>query len=176
MNRIKDIKNREWDIIVNVPTLGRVRDELKMNLLEIVLPENELVEKLSDPVELAAVLYLLCRDQLVEKNIEASDFYAALDRDCLDIGLTAIMEGVVNFSPSGLRPAYRKVLEKAAKLQTMQSARLETLINSPDFEKMLDSAMEKALNLPDGLPSKTIGDASSLPELPESTLRAEATP
>ena len=175
VNRIKDTKGREWDILINIPTLGLVREELKTNLLESVLPENALIEKLADPLDLSAVLYLLCKSQLAEKNVEAADFYASLDRDALESGLQGIMEGVISFSPSGLRPAYQKVLTKARKMEAIQRERLDTLINSPDFDAMLDTAMEKALHLQPISPTKTIGDVSSLPESPESTQPEAAT-
>ena len=81
-----------------------------------------------------------------------------------------MLEGVVSFSPSGLRPAYQKVLEKAKKVETMQADRIRTLIDSPDFDAMLDSAMEKALNLPSGSPIETTGDVGNLLESAASTL------
>jgi hypothetical protein len=168
MNRMKDSKGREWEIPVNVLTIGRVRQEHDgLNLLEVVMPENALLDRLAgDPIELAQVLFLLCRDQIDREKIAAEDFYTSLSRDCLDDGLRAILDGAVNFSPSGLRAAYRKVLDKSAKLEETQHKRLAALIDSTEFDAMLDSAMTRALDgtSPTGSPSSTTGVAGSLPE------------
>jgi hypothetical protein len=171
VKRIKDTKGREWDIAVNVLTLGRVRDTVKVNLLEAILPENGLVERLAgDLVELAWVLFLIVQDQAESLGVADKEFYAYLDRDALDDGLRAILEGVVSFSPSGLRPAYRKVLETARRVEATQAEKIKTLIDSPEFDAMLDSEISKALSSPTGSPSETTGDAGSSPASSESTL------
>jgi hypothetical protein len=49
MMKFADNAGRQWEPEINVVTIGRVRDRLKINLLELVLPNSTLPERLSDP-------------------------------------------------------------------------------------------------------------------------------
>ncbi len=148
MKTITDSAGRTWDVSINVLTIGRVRDEMQLNLLEAILPDNRLLERLSgDVIDLARVLYLICRDEARAAGVEQEAFYAALTRDSLEDGLRAILDGVVNFSPSGLRPAYRKVLEKSQALAELEEKRLKKAIASPEFDTALDQAMKREMKV-----------------------------
>ena len=141
--RFTDREGRFWDVDINVLTIGRVRKALDINLLELVLPESTLAEKLSDPVLIVNVLYVLCKDQADAASITDEQFGQSLTRDSIEDGWEAVLEGVVNFSPRGVRPAYRKVLEKAQKVRTIQEAKALTMAESPEFDQMLNRALEK---------------------------------
>ncbi len=146
MKTITDSAGRTWDVSINVLTIGRVRDEMQLNLLEAILPDNRLLERLSgDVIDLARVLYLICRDEARAAGVEQEAFYAALTRESLEDGLRGILDGVVNFSPSGLRPAYRKVLEKSQALAELEEKRLKKAIASPEFDTALDQAMKREM-------------------------------
>jgi hypothetical protein len=161
VGRITDKIGRTWDIEINVTTLSRVRKGLNLNLLELVLPESALLEKLSDPILLVDVLYIVCKDQCDEKNVSDEDFGRQLTRDAIDEGWDSILEGVVGFSPRGIRPAHQKVLEKARKFRTMQQQRVEATVAAPEFEAMLDREIEKSMNSLPSSPIESSTDAGS---------------
>lgn len=168
---VNDSENRPWEIGVNVLTIGRVRKEVNVNLLELVIPENKLLDRIAgDPVELAWILYLVCQDQAEERGIKDKQFYASVDRDFLDAGLRGLVQGVVNFSPASIRPAYQKAVDAALKLETTQAKRIKEVVDSKDFDAMLDLEINKALSSHLTSPSKPTGDAGSLPDSSDSTL------
>jgi hypothetical protein len=147
-----------------VVTIGRVRSALKINLLEMLLPDNTLAERMTDPCLLVDVLYLLCKDQADSRDIDDTAFGKAMTPDGIEDAWTAVLEGIVLFSPRGLRPAHQKVLEKAKKYQAAAAERIKTLVAGPEFETMLDREIEKRLNPPEKLPTESTGDVSSSPD------------
>lgn len=167
-NRIRDKAGREWSIDIDVVTVGRVRKELDINLLELVIEGSTLPERLSDPVELVNVLFVLCRDQAEKQGVSDEDFGRSLSIDMITDAFDAVLEGVVDFFPQGIRPAYRKVLEATRRVRTVQSRKVMEVLENPDFDKMIETRINQLLSTP--VPSRTsiTGDASSLPESSES--------
>jgi biotin synthase-related radical SAM superfamily protein len=95
----KDNKGREWKIEVTVATIKRVRDLLEVDLLELL--EGKLIERLiRDPVLLCNVVYAVCRPQAEAEQITDEDFGAAMAGDAIDNATKALLEELVNFSPS----------------------------------------------------------------------------
>ena len=168
MTKFLDAENRSWEPEVNVVTIGRVRDRLKINLLELLLPESTLAERLTDPCLLVDILYLLCKDQADKLNVDDTAFGKAMTPDGIEDAWSAVLEGIVLFSPRGLRPAHQRVLVKAKQYQAAAAEKIKMLVAGTEFDAMLDRELEKRLNPPMTLPSESTGDASSLPELSES--------
>ena len=163
-----DAEDRSWEPEVNVVTIGRVRTALKINLLELLLPENTLAERLVDPCLLVDVLYLLCKDQADQREIDDIAFGKAMTPDGIEDGWAAALEGIVLFSPRGSRPAHQKVLEKAKQYQAKAAKQVKALVAGPEFDAMLDRELEKRLNPPTSSPSESTGDASNSPASLES--------
>jgi len=168
MGKFVDAESRSWEPEVNVVTIGRVRKALNINLLELLLPENTLAERLTDPCLLVDILYLLCEDQADKLNLDDVAFGKAMTPDGIEDAWAAVLEGVVLFSPRGLRPAHQKVLEKARKYQAAAAQKIKSLVAGPEFEGMLDREIDRRLNPPTSSPSESIGDASSSPAPSES--------
>ena len=165
-----DANNRSWVPEINVVTIGRVRSALDINLLELLVPDNKLAERLTDPCLLVDIIYLLCKDEADRLAIDATEFGRSMTPDGIEDAWAAILEGIVLFSPRGLRPAHQRILEKAKAYQAAAAAKIKTLVAGPEFDAMLDREMEKRLSLPTLSPTESTGDASSLPESSESSL------
>lgn len=168
MAKFADSEGRMWEPAVNVVTIGRVRSALNINLLELLVPDNTLAERLTDPCLLVDVLYLLCEEQANRLNIDDKSFGKSMTADGIEDGWTAALEGIVLFSPRGLRPAHQRILEKAKKYQTAAAEKIKMLVAGTEFDAMLDRELEKRLNPPALLPTESTGDVSSLPESLES--------
>lgn len=169
MAKFVDAENRSWTPEVNVVTIGRVRSALKINLLELLLPNSTLGETLSDPCLMVDVLYLLCKDQAEKCGVTDEAFGKAMTPDGIEDGWNAVLEGVVSFSPRGLRPAHQRVLEKAKAYQTAAADRIKEMVAGKEFDARLDKAIKDRLNQLEKLPSESTGDASSLQESSESS-------
>ena len=166
--KFTDSKDRSWTPEVNVVTIGRVRSAIKINLLELLLPDNALTERLTDPCLLVDIIYLLCKDEADRLEIDDVAFGKSMTPDGIEDAWAAALEGIVLFSPRGLRPAHQKILEKAKAYQAAAAAKIKTLIAEPEFETMLDREIEKRLSPPESSPTESTGDVLSLPESLES--------
>jgi hypothetical protein len=129
------------------------------------LPNSTLPDRLDDPCLMVDVLYLLCKDQADKLDVDDMAFGKAMTPDGIEDAWTGVLEGIVLFSPRGLRPAYQKVLTKAKAFGAAQAAKVKTIVEGLEFDAMLDREMEKRLNQPATLPSESIGDAGNSPEL-----------
>jgi hypothetical protein len=163
VTKFSDTNGRTWEPSVNVVTIGRVRSALKLNLLELLLPNNTLAERLADPCLMVDVLYLLCEDQAKEHQVSDAAFGASLSMDSIEDGWNGVLEGLVSFSPRGLRPAHQRVLETAKRYHQAAAEKVQAAVATPEFQAMLDREIEKRLNQPRTLPSESTGDAGSLP-------------
>ncbi len=158
-----DQDNRPWEIEINVVTVGRIRSGLKINLLELIVPDNGLAERLSDPCAIVDVLYLLCKEQADAAGVSDIEFGKSMTPDAIEDAWDAVMQGVVNFSPRGMRSANQKILDKAKAFREKAATQIKSAIDSSDFDAMLDSAMTKALTTPPSSPNDFTGTAMSLP-------------
>lgn len=163
--QIKDTQSRPWNIVIDVVTVGLVRKTLGVNLLEILSPTPSFAEKLSDPIFLCDVLYLLCQEQCEAADPPVSDveFGHSMSIDAIEAGWEAVLEGVLNFSRKGLRPAMRKVIDKSRSLTQAMDQQLQTVVASPEFDQMLETEMAKILQPPQQPPppaaeQKTVED------------------
>jgi len=156
MKTFNDNAGRTWTLAINVDAIKRVRDLVKVNLLEIA--DGKLVDRLvSDPILLCDVIYALCKPEADQRTISDSQFGAAMAGDAIDQATTALLEEVVGFFPQ----ARRKVLAKAmAKLKTLQQTvldRAEAKIDSPELErelqKLLNGSSGSALESPESTPA-----------------------
>lgn len=127
MRTFRDEQGRSWDLRINVATLRRVRDECKVNLLDVL--DGTVQQRLgSDPILLADVLYCLIRPYAEERKISASDFGESLAGDSIEAATTCLMEELADFFPSSRRKFLREALKKAREIdETSASVALAKL-------------------------------------------------
>jgi hypothetical protein len=112
MKTIADNAGRKWVLALNVDSLEDVRARASLDLLESVNPKSDVLSRLSDPVELVRVLWVLCSDQgsAMTPAIVDRDFRRAFSGDALDQAMEALIAELIDFFPSGRRDAARKYL------------------------------------------------------------------
>jgi hypothetical protein len=187
VSKFKDDKGREWDVVTNVLTFGRVREEMKFDLPELLLseksatngePENRVLDRLTeDVVELAQLLFVMVQDQVEAAGVTQSDFYGSLDEEALTQGLWAVLESVVGFSRSGAKQeALRKVLTTARRVEMLQEAKAQSVLQSPELAAEIEREVQNALSPPTPLAKPIGSDAGNLPDSSESTLPIDELP
>ncbi len=161
MKTFVDNAGRTWTIQVNVDVIRRVRDLVKVNLLEVV--EGKLLEQLiSDPLLLCDIIYVICKPEADAQKISDVDFGRAMAGDAIDGATTALLEELVDFFPAGRRRVLSKALARLRKFETAALTAVETRLESPELENQL----QNLLAVQRSTPSNSSGSA---PECSEST-------
>ena len=101
MHTFTDNAGRTWTVAINVAAVKRVRGLVNIDLYKLVddgfKPLGELV---ADPVQLADVLYCLCKDEADARNVSDEDFGRALYGDAITLAAEAFVEELIDFSPT----------------------------------------------------------------------------
>jgi hypothetical protein len=148
MRTFEDTAGRKWAVVITVDTIKRVRGLLNVDLLEIT--DGSLIEKLiRDPVLLCDVVYAVCQPEADQQGVSDVQFGQAMAGDAIERATQALLEELVDFSPSPRdRANLRQVLHKT--YQVMDQAR--DLIEAKLSSAALDQAVAQAL--------ATAGDSS----------------
>jgi len=136
----KDCNGREWEVAINITTLRRVRDTLDIDLLKITGGEM-LPQVVSDPYLLVNIIYVLCSDQAEEAGICDEDFGRAMAGDAIDEATKALLDELVNFSPSLRRPLLTKAMTKMNEVEKRAVELASTKLDSPEMEAEIEKAL-----------------------------------
>jgi len=158
MRSFKDSEGREWQVAINISSIKRVRESLKLNgenidLLAPLVGTPPLITRLFiDLCLLVDVLYVLCRSQANERQLSDEDFGAAIAGEEAKAAYEAFFEELMDF----FRKAGR---EEAAKITAgnLDLVRQEWDAEVQAIERLTKMAPEAISNLIDQTVAETIG-------------------
>lgn len=136
MRTFTDNAGRTWTVQVNVAAIKRVRGLLGVDLYKLVDDGFQALAKLvSDPVQLADVLYCLVKDETDAKQITDEDFGRGLAGDAITMAADAFVEELIDFFPDArARAGLRKVIDAGKKVRDRLLTHAETLVERVDPE------------------------------------------
>jgi hypothetical protein len=148
MHSFTDNLGRTWCVALNVATYRRVRGVLQLDLCQLVDEGlEELGRFLADPIRLADVLFVLCQEEAVSKNVSDEDFGRALYGDALQAGAEALVEELVDFFPDPRsRAALRKVLTTGRQVRTKLLDQAERMLDELDVDSCASELMTSWTN------------------------------
>lgn len=117
MRTFRDTVGRSWNLALNVYAVKKVRDLLKVDLLDLGLDagkpgEGLLYRMIADPILLVDVLFVTCKDQADKIGVTDEQFAQAMAGDVIDVATKAFLEELADFTPSPRdRSRARKVME-----------------------------------------------------------------
>lgn len=134
MHTFTDNAGRVWTIQVNVATVKRVRGLVGIDLYQLVDAGFQSLGKLvSDPVQLADVLYCLVKDEAEAKQISDEEFGRGLAGDAITLAADAFVEELVDFFPDArARAGLRKVIATGRKVKESLLTHAEELLDRLD--------------------------------------------
>lgn len=185
MKTFRDTAGREWAITVDVNAIKRVMkapieyfgEPLKVNLLELVDPDGELLKKVVEyPPLVCDIVYALCKPQCDEKNVTDEEFGRSMGGDVLERVLNLVIEETIDFFPQGRRAVLKKVLSKSQAFAAKAKSLIETRLAAGELDAAIDALLEPELRKLEALPTSGIGSAGNLPALSASTPAQEPSP
>lgn len=109
--RFTDRLGRQWTVDVHTTVVERVRRELGFNLLDAFDPHTEVSERLGDPVTLVATLYLVCFEQVQDRDLSDEEFGRGFSGDCLQEAQAALLRSIADFFSSRRRAVCHRLLD-----------------------------------------------------------------
>ena len=142
MPEFRDTEGRAWRVEINVTTLKRVKVDLGLDLGDEAVAGTLYAKLVNDPILLCDLLYVVCRDQAEEREIGDEAFGRGLGGVCLDNATAALIEALVNFTPS---PQRRRRLEVAIrKTETLMELADQDIVSKLEGDG-LEQEMRKRL-------------------------------
>ena len=141
MRTFKDNAGRDWTVAVNVAAIKRVRSLLDVNLLKVV--EGKLIERLvGDPVLLVDVIFVLCKPAADAAGVSDEQFGEAMAGDAIDSATKALLEELVDFSPSQRdRDRAKKVLATFWRVIDKEHDKLDLKASPERLQAEVDKAL-----------------------------------
>lgn len=141
-NSFTDETGDTWTLRVTTGTLFRVRERLGVHLLDLFSADGQkFAELCSDPIQLATIIYLVCRDEAESRKLTEIDFYDLIFADTLESATEALMEAIANFFPNPQqRKAANAILGRIKllrkRMMEMGQTKLETALEGIDLESL----------------------------------------
>lgn len=137
MRTFVDNAGRTWTVAINVAAIKRVRGLINVDLYKLVDDGFQALAKLvADPVQLADVLYCLCKEEADSKQISDEDFGRALAGDAITLAADAFVEELIDFFPDArARAGLRKVLDATKKVREKLLDHAETVLATLDLDR-----------------------------------------
>ena len=148
MHTFSDNAGRIWYVAVHVAAIKRVRGLLDIDLYQLVDDGLKSLGKLvSDPVQLADVLYVLCRDDALARNVSDEDFGRSLAGDAITLAAEAFVEELIDFFPDARsRAGLRKVIEAGKQVREKLLDHVETHLQQLDVDQAAHSLINSWTN------------------------------
>ena len=141
----KNANGKQFDCVINIASMKRVKETLQLNLMECV--SGDLMQRLSiDPCLLVDVLYVLHRPQCEMMGISDEQFGEGLFGDALDAASKAFTDALVEFFPTKQAKLMRLAMDKAEQEAEEAFQKAEEAIARGSLPK---KSGDSALNAPE---------------------------
>jgi hypothetical protein len=142
----EDDQKRRWDIPVNVNKIAQVNRSCDVLLTKVVDDNMKLLARiLEDPVLFVDILYVLCREQCQQREMEFDTFAEMFMGDLLEKASDAFMESLVNFfQRPKQRASLRKVLRDMKEAQGIYEDEMAEAVNKINIQSMVKNAMKQS--------------------------------
>lgn len=133
MKTFRDATGREWQIVLNISTLTRIRDRVGVNLAR---PGQDLAGIMGDDLTFAAILWEMVRDQARQLGLTQEQFLSSLTGEVLEQAKPLFVEELVSFFPK-LRPVMETMRQIEEAYHQALAAEMERLkAEAADPEKI----------------------------------------
>ena len=149
MKSFTDRQGRPWTLEINYTSLRRIKAATEIDLTRLVDPQSDVMGRLtSDPFLLFDCLIALLQPQLDEKGLTADQFGESLDEEAAERASIALIEATIDFFPERrrmlLKRAFAKVTTAAERRQTASLDQALRAVESPEFERVIETALDDA--------------------------------
>lgn len=130
-----DSQGRDWCVRVTPLAMRDVRDFCGVNLGTVLRDEMKaLVELLDSPPDLCSVLYAICRQQCIDRNVSLDEFLDSIVGESLGRAAEALVEGLQQVFPP------RQALQLMVVTKLLKQSEIDTQKKVDELSKALTGA------------------------------------
>jgi len=161
MMNFTDATGDGWTLTITVGAAKRVRDLLKVDLLQPLAGEPPLLTRLStDLILLCDVLYVICQPQADERSLTDVQFAERLGGEALEQAHEAFLGGLVDFFRQLRRTDLVAAIERQREVVRRAVGLTEQTVAGAEFSAIIERELQK-------IPGSLSGDS---PDSSASTL------
>ena len=152
MKSFTDAAGRSWGLSVNVTSMQRVKDELSVDLMEMIVGDGDLMGRMDrDPCLFCNVIFVLIKPEADKAGVTDAQFGEAMYGDFMNGAAEAFADELMDFPRAPeLRKNLRTTHEKAEKLRKRGAELIAKKLENPEMDskltEMLEEEMDKAVN------------------------------
>ena len=155
MKVFKDSNGQDWQIILNVLQMKRVRAALGIDLVNVITLDKDgavkvdLIDRIAnDPCLLVDILWVIVQDQAKSIGVTDEQFGSALVGDAIERATAAFLDELVDFFPGARRLFLKKAVDLARKYAGEWTTVLAKALESPELEKKIAESMSSSPSSP----------------------------
>ena len=155
MQIFKDRDGREWQVVLNVFQMKRVRAALGVDLINVIELDKDgqvrvdMIDKIAnDPCLLVDILWVLVQDQARTLNVTDEQFGTALAGDAIENATKAFLDELVDFFPGAKRLFLQKAVGLARKFGGEWNETLKKALEDPELESRVRESMNSSTSSP----------------------------
>ena len=155
MKVFKDTNGQDWQIILNVLQMKRVRAALGIDLVNVITLDKDgavkvdLIDRIAnDPCLLVDILWVIVQDQAKSIGVTDEQFGTALVGDAIERATAAFLDELVDFFPGARRLFLKKAVDLARKYAGEWTTVLAKALESPELEKKIAESMSSSPSSP----------------------------
>lgn len=159
-----DKTGHEWDCMIDVPTIERLIDNKTCDLYGALDKDAALYKSImSDPRQLMGVVFAIIELQAKAAGITPDAWRKAIDGDTLEAMGDAFTHSLAFFSPARKRALMLKGWEKGKKIDELNTANANAMLDKADPTAIAAKQAEKAQARFDQALRDLTGDPSGAP-------------
>jgi len=151
MRIFKDKNGQEWQVVLNVRQMKRVRAALGVDLVNVITLDKDgavkvdLVDRIAnDPCLLVDILWVLVEEQAKAIGKTDEQFGEALAGEAIEDATRAFLDELVDFFPGAKRLFLKKAIDLARKYAGELTGVLEKALDDPELEKRIEESMRSS--------------------------------
>lgn len=142
MQKFTDAKNRTWEFTVNVNAFMRVKAIADYDLATLISVNDtdnaKLMELANDEVQLARIMYAVCKPSLDTAGVTDEEFYASFNGDSIKQAFQALLKDYADFFPNPKGQYIRNVVELTLRSLQIGERELKKQLDSLDLDKQME--------------------------------------
>lgn len=155
MRVFKDNTGRDWQLILNVFQMKRIRARLGVDLVNVIALDKDgkvqvdLIDRIAnDPCLLVDILWVMVEEQAKVIEVTDEQFGTALAGDAIEEATKAFLDELVDFFPGAKRLFLKKSVDIARKCAGEWTDVLKKALEDPELEKRVRESMNLSTSSP----------------------------